>query len=504
MDKGRRVFLQSAATAVLGAALTGGAHLGESLFPSLVSVAKADAGLNQLAAPNILLILIDDLNNWAGCLGGHPPGLVRPERISPNIDQFSQGAVLFPNANCSTPACGPSRAGLLWGLGAWSSGIYSNNMPYAGSPVLRCLPSLPEYLRRNGYYTMGVGKRGHWPIPSSGALVWDEEGQMFYPSPVPPVLPANGIPGLGLDWGSMDVPKEAMGDWQTVLWAESRLARTYSQPWFLACGLVKPHQPWYVPEQFLRRFPLEEVARPVVLKGDLRDVPEAGQKLARRDKHAMIVAAGKWKEAVQAYLACISFADTCVGEILAALSRSPYGDNTIVVIWSDNGYHLGEKEHWSKFALWQEATRIFLAIKTPGESVSGRCSSLVTGLDVYPTLVDLAGLPMPSHLGRESPFEWPGRSLARCLDNPQTTWGGPVLCQHGNHIAIVQRTMRLIAYSKELNGPLGGLGFELYDLGVDPHEWNNLALDPRYGPYIQETLAEEAPKHFAPPAPKVK
>lgn len=178
MDKmSRRGFLRLTARTALGVTA---AHLVPSILPGfppvlpgLVRVTRADAALSRPrpTRPNILLICIDDLNDWPGCLGGYPPGSVRPELISPNIDQFSQEAVLFTNAYCSTPACGPSRAGLLWGLGAWSSGIYWNNMPYEGSLVLSRLPSLPEYLRRNGYYTMGVGKREHWPIPSSGALV---------------------------------------------------------------------------------------------------------------------------------------------------------------------------------------------------------------------------------------------------------------------------------------------------------------------------------------------
>jgi arylsulfatase A-like enzyme len=423
--------------------------------------------------PDVLLIAVDDLNDWTGHLGGHP------QARTPNIDRLVGRGVTFRNAHCAAPACNPSRASLMSGLRPWRTGIYTNDDP-AGA-VLRDTVTLNRHFLAHGYRTVGGGKIYHGSASEGRDDTWTEWVGLF------PGAKAKGkavnLNGLGrdhFDWGPIDVAAADMPDAKLTDWAVEQLRETpVGQPLFLAVGYVKPHLPWHVPREYFDRFPLESVRLPEVREDDLADVPEAGRKMANPGgDHAAVLASGQWKQAVQAYLATVSFLDDEVGRLLEGLENSPRADRTIVVWWTDHGWHLGEKQHWRKFALWEEATRISMAIAAPGVTApGGRCEAPVDSTAVFPTLCALAGLPVPEGVT--------GPSLVPWLRDPAAPSDAVAVCTHGrgNHAARDGR-WRYIRYADGSE--------ELYDHEADPREWDNLASRPDLGP-VKERLARAFP-----------
>ena len=378
------------------------------LLVALVVAARASAADDR---PDVLFIAIDDLNDWIGALGGHP------QASTPNIDRLAARGVLFTNAHCAAPACNPSRVALMTGRRPTTTGVYLNSQPWR--PVLADAVTLPQHFRAAGYRAIGAGKiyHGAYPDPTS----WDE----YFPSqqknrpddPIPSGRPLSGIPRTAhFDWGPVDATDAEMGDAQVVDWVCKQLSAPREQPLFLACGIYRPHLPWYVPPAYFDSGPsLDDVQLPVVLADDLADVPAGGVRMAKPGgDHRKVLDHGQWRPAVQAYLASMAFADAQVGRVLDALDASGRAEQTIVVLWSDHGWHLGEKEHWRKFALWDEATRVPLAFVAPGVSrVGGRCARPVSLIDVYPTLVDL-WRPIGAHgAGRPQPGAVAGRPFRR-------------------------------------------------------------------------------------------
>jgi arylsulfatase A-like enzyme len=278
-----------------------------------------------------------------------------------------------------------------------------------------------------------------------------------------------------------------MGDGQMIQWAVDFLERSHDKPFFLAAGIYRPHLPWYVPRKYFDLYPLDSIKLPEVEKDDLDDVPVAGRKMAeaRLADFELVKKSGKYKEAVRAYLASISFADALVGLLLDALEKSSYSSNTIIVVWSDHGWHLGEKGTWHKQTLWERATHVPFFIVAPGVTQPGsKCDRPVNLIDIYPTLIDLCSLKAKPKLD--------GVSLGRFLKNPKAKWDRPSLItyERGNH-AVRDQRWRYIRYNDGTE--------ELYDCGSDPHEWTNLAKDPKYDP-VKKELARWLPKSDAPPA----
>ncbi|MBN1559227.1 sulfatase, partial [candidate division KSB1 bacterium] len=372
-DISRRRFLCAA-----GAGLTAGA------------LAAWSAAGTKKAHPNILFIAIDDLNDWIGCLAGHP------DSKTPNLDRLASAGVLFTHAYCAAPACNPSRAALMTGIRPSTSGVYHNNQPWRRSEVLKDAVTLPQYFRAHGYKAMGSGKiyHGRYLDPQSWDYYYPGEKSDRPPDPRPSHRPLNGIPNAAhFDWGAIDAAPDEMSDWQVADWIIGQLNETHDRPFFLACGFFRPHLPWYVPQKYFDLYPLDRVTLPNVKKNDLDDVPQAGREMARISDHENVIRYDQWRKAVQAYLASISFIDESVGRVVDGLRQSRYADNTIILLWSDHGWHLGEKLHWRKFALWEEATHNVLMCVAPGITRAGRCAEPVNLLDIYPTLVELAGLP---------------------------------------------------------------------------------------------------------------
>jgi len=435
----------------------------------------------------VLFIAIDDLNDWVGCLGGHP------DVKTPNLDRLASQGMLFTNAFCAAPACNPSRTALMTGIRPSTSGVYDNAQPWRESQILSDAVTLPQHFMAHGYKALGSGKiyHGGYPDPESWDEYWPSKTLTKPPDPVPEKRPLNGIPKTAhFDWGPVDASKEKMGDWQVADWVINQLQQSHIKPFFLACGFFRPHLPWYVPREYFNLYPLEEIALPHVKEDDLEDVPNAGKKMAKPDgDHANVLKYNQWRKAVQGYLASISFVDECVGRVVQALDNSPYRDNTLVVLWSDHGWHLGEKLHWRKFALWEEATHNVLMFRVPGVTpAGGRCGAPVNLLDIYPTLIELCDLKVKPNLE--------GISLVPLLKNPEAEWNRPALTTHGrNNHTIRSKKWRYIRYEDGSE--------ELYNHENDEMEWYNLASDPQYQG-VKAELTQWLPELNAPESPREK
>lgn len=443
--------------------------------------------------PNVLFISIDDLNDWTGCLGGHP------QAKTPNLDRLAAKGCLFTNAHCPAPACNPSRGAILSGISPHRSGLYDNRQSLRDR-----LPDsdlMPRYFSKHGYWSAGSGKILHYVIDAKS---WDDYfpsketedpfPRTFYPLERPVSLPVGGTwQYVETDWAALDLSDEEFGgDWLVTEWIGEQLSTKHSKPFFLACGIYRPHEPWFVPAEYFEPFPLEEIQLPPgYLENDLDDLPPAGAKKGPNRYFAHIQEQGQWKRGIQGYLASIYFADSMLGRVLDALENGPNKDNTIVVLWSDHGWHLGEKQHWQKFTGWRACTRVPLTVYAPpgcpglpeGTRPNTQCAAPVSLLSLFPTLTELTGLPHKQ--------DNDGPSLVPLLRNRNHDWDNVAMTflgRPGNY-AVSGEQFRLISYD---NGDR-----ELYDVKSDPFEWKNLAQYPKFAGQISQ-LESQAPKDLAP------
>lgn len=469
-----------------------------SLALALVTFLLTPLSVTAQDRPDVLFISIDDLNDWVGPLGGHP------QTKTPNMDRLAAQGIVFTNAHAPAMLCNPSRAAIMTGISPASSGVYTNQTDWRRTSRLRDIPTIPRYFQDSGYRTFGAGKLFH----SSTYNPWAYFGyndttawHAYFPSldrqlpdeVTPHERPANGTPlSVNFDWSSVSTTDMAMGDGQVVTWSIDQIAQDVNSPRFNAVGIYRPHLPWYLPQEYFDMHPLETIELPPVIENDLDDIPAAPLTgvsrgaLAPMALHDWIVedtSNQRWREAVRAYLAGISFADAMLGHLLDALERSGRSDDTIIVLWSDHGFHLGEKARWRKETLWRDATHVPLIIVAPGVTTPGsRSDAAVSLIDLYPTLVELAGLEMPAHPE--------GVSLLPLLRDPDAEWEHAAVSTNrfGNH-AVSSDRYRYIRYVDGTE--------ELYDIESDPHEWRNLAGDPDYDDVIAG-LAERLPTHNEP------
>ncbi len=463
-----------------------------NVLVNAAGMAQASQGDN--AQPNVLFIAMDDLNDWVGCLGGHP------QTITPNLDRLAASGVLFTNAHCPAPACNPCRSAIFTGRAPNKSGLYDNRQQMR--EVMPTETIIPQYFREQGYFAAGSGKLLHYFIDAKS---WDQYfpkaesenpfPETFYPSHRPVSLKSGGPwQYVETDWAALDVTDEEFGgDWAVSQWIGAQLGREHEKPFFLACGIYRPHEPWFVPKKYYEPFPIESIQLPPGYReNDLDDVPEAGKKVARNRYFAHIQEQGQWKQGVQGYLASIHFADAMLGRVLDALQAGPNANNTIVVLWSDHGWQLGEKEHWQKFTPWRAVTRVPLMVRVPmgvsetlpqGTLPGTVCDAPVNLLSLFPTLLDLCQL--PAKPGNDGP------SLLPLLQDPQTqAWKHnsiTFLAKPGSY-AISGRSHRYIHYEDGSE--------ELYDISQDPHEWTNIAGQANSQDWLA-TLRSSAPTDFA-------
>lgn len=435
--------------------------------------------------PNVLLIGIDDLNDWTGSLGGHP------QAYTPNIDRFANSGTLFANAHCQSPVCMPSRASMMTSRYPSSTGLYFLfPQNHDESPQLEGVLTMPERFAQEGYEVMGAGKLFHnRENDHVFGSVGEYGGNFGTFGPYPEKQMVYDAPPKLWDWGvypKNDDDSETP-DYQIAQWAKDKLEQDYDKPFFLAAGFYRPHVPMYATQKWFDRFPLEEIQLPLVKDGDWDDLPDYAIDLTNLEHisptQEWMLEHGQWEHAVQSYLASIAFVDSCVGIVLDALENSPHKSNTIVVVFSDHGFHMGEKKHWAKRTLWEDGTRVLMAISGPGLGAQQRSTKPVGLIDIYPTLLELCG--MKADKGHE------GHSMSPLIDNPRTDdWSRPTLTNFGKgNNAVRSEYWRYIRY---LDG-----SEELYDHRWDPHEWANLASNPAFND-VKASLAKWLPEREAP------
>lgn len=494
--------------------------------------------LATLARPNVLFIISDDLNNYVGYLGGHP------QALTPHLDSLAATGAAFPRAYANNPICAPSRASLFTGIQPHVSRNFFWE-PWYENGLLASSRTLMEQFHRDGYAVAGTGKLMHhskdgiWPEfgpkANAGPYAWNGKTAVGHPSvPEPfrsagPVdggmgplsdIPYEGLAGKGWSLSTNrfarfhygdENDRDPLPDETYAEWAAQRLHQhaaalasdPNTPPLFLGVGFIRPHTPLYVPDAYFQKFPLESVQLPVILDSDTTDIfyngiipPEAkGLHYFQGLGAAYGSTEMGLKRYVQAYLACVAFLDDQVGKLLQALETSGLADNTIVIVTSDHGYMMGEKEYLFKDAPWEQCTQVPLLIRAPGVSIPGsRPAAPVSLIDLYPTLVDLCDLDKETRKsGSGAPLD--GHSLRPLLVNPDTAdWGGPDTALtlihavdtpasplpadaernvHAMHYSLRSRDHRYIRYN---NG-----SEELYDHRSDPREWINLAGDPDAG-----------------------
>jgi arylsulfatase A-like enzyme len=447
---------------------------------------------------NVLFIAVDDLNDWVGCLGGNP------QAITPNLDRLAkQQAMVMNKAYAPSTVCCPSRSSLLTGRRPSSTGVYGNNQNLKNAPKAKDVVTLPEYFGRHGYLTLSAGKifhkhatasvrdEGQWafhefahPGGSNKGMLWEES---------PAAALGQKVGANELEWGAVKAPVEETHDYLACKWAADQLQRDFAgKPFFLALGISKPHLAWFVPQQFFDLYPIEKIKPVEIFRDDLNDiVRQDGQPIFKPNANFLMAdKANLHKEAQRAYLACISYVDYCLGVLFDALQKSRHADNTIIMLWGDHGWHLSEKLKYGKIDLWEESDRVPFIVGVPGLTTPGfKCEGVVNLLDMYPTLVELCGLPPNA--------ENEGRSFVPLLQNPKMEWNHPTLTtyQFKNH-SLTDGRYRYTWYGGRANG-----AEELYDHATDPLEHKNLAAKPESKEIIAR-FQKHLPVHNEPDSPR--
>jgi len=436
-----------------------------------------------VGTPNLLFISVDDMNDWVGFLDGHP------QVKTPNMDRLAKRGIVFSNAHCAATLCGPSRAAVFSGKQPFRTGVYNNQQQ-----IRKLHPELvllPQFFHDQGYRTLGAGKLMHRKFKDMyDETFFTEQRWSPYVNKQPRSQPEesrlarrplNGMPNdrqrlqpgrfSSFDWGAVPVQDTEMGDAKVASWAAEHLQKESHTkgPFFLAVGFYRPHIPLYAPQKYFDLYPADSTVVPKFPSNDLADLGSAAIALSHSIQtaglHKSVLQHGQWKDAVSAYLACISFVDAQIGELLDALDHGQYAENTIVILWSDHGWHLGEKEHWGKTTGWERSTRVPLVI-VPSKAdavryqVGSRCKEAVGLIDLYPTVIEMCGLSAKPELD--------GVSLVAQLSNPEAETNRSVVTSVKKGIYSVRdKRWRLIHYADGSE--------ELYDHQQDLEEWQNLA-----------------------------
>jgi choline-sulfatase len=465
----------------------------------LLSLGVASGATTQ--RPNVVFIAIDDQNDWIGAMG-------HPVAKTPNMDALAARGTLFLNAHCNAPLCNPSRTSLLIGLRPTSTGIYGLSPSFRSLPEWQDRVSLPQHFAANGYKTMATGKIFHTGTSAGGGkgkgkakkakadqAAAVQEFQVVGTAGGVGIKPDHKLIGTSpmgnnplVDWGTFPHRDEDKGDYNVASWAVDQIqTATPDQPFFLAAGFFLPHVPCYATQQWFDLFPDDDSILPKITASDRSDTPRFSWYLhweLPEPRLPWAQQANQWRNLVRSYLACTSFVDSQIGRIMTAIDKAGIADNTIVVLWGDHGWHLGEKGITGKNTLWDRGTKVPLIFTGPGVA-KGRCSQPAELLDIYPTLIDLCKLSPRTDLE--------GLSLQPQLTNADSPRQRPAITSHnqGNHGVRSQR-WRYIHYADGSE--------ELYDMQADPNEWTNLAALPEHAAVIAEHR-QWLPKVDRPPAP---
>jgi len=451
--------------------------------------------------PNVLFFALDDLCDWVGPLG-------YGQAVTPNMDQLAKSGVTFSNAHTAGVFCAPSRSAIFTGRHASSTGCYTTQVYFHDHPDIQ---PLQVTFRKGGYGTFGAGKLFHHPEGFVDLRGWDEffvrtqeqkengwglnswsVDSPILPQPYPNSLynsdrkPANKF---FLEWGKvLNENEDKMADTIRTDWACDLLRKKHDKPFFVAVGLYTPHFPNYCPEKYFDLYDRDKIQPPPYKTDDLDDLPPAIRKAktARGAIHRRLEEIGAVKDAIHGYLACVSYADAMLGRLMKAIEEGPNADNTIVVLWSDHGYHHGEKMDWGKHTLWQRTSQVPFIWAGPGVQRGAAVDATVSLIDMYPTLIAQCGLPAVKALD--------GDSLAPVLRNPAVAKDRNILLpgMSPGEYAIINRNWRYIHYRDQTE--------ELYNVRQDPNEWCNLAGNSDYEK-TKARLRAAAPTAFAKPGP---
>ena len=443
--------------------------------------------LNSFSAgkPNVVMIAVDDWNDWMGALGNR-------QVKTPNLDKLAKMGVTFHNAHTAAIFCTPSRTAIMTGLLPATTGCYENEVFLYDYPEL---VTLPKMFKNQGYEVVGGGKvfhhmpgyldldaynyYFHWN-PNEKTRGWGLDAWSFENKATPHQIPVSDVAKV-MDYAAFDfvaLPnelEEEMADTKCFNWAAKYLSEKHSKPFLMTVGSYAPHKPNYVPEKYFDLYPLDKIQLPIVKEDDLEDVPELIKKRMMNQwdrQFSKIEGLDKGRERiVQAYLAACSYSDAMVGKILSALEKGGYIKNTIIILWSDNGYHMGEKNHYAKHTLWQRTTNVAYFIAGPDISPGGNHYGAVSLIDTYPTLLELTGI--------STDIKLDGKSLVPVLKDPSIDFGRTVVtsASETNH-SVVNSEWRYTSYGKD--------GEELYNIKNDSNEWNNLASKPAYRGIIEK------------------
>jgi arylsulfatase A-like enzyme len=452
--------------------------------------------------PNIVFFALDDLNDWIQPLGYE-------QAITPNMDRLAAAGITFTSAHTAGVFCAPSRSALFTGRHASTTGCYTTQVYYRDHPDIR---PLQVVLHDAGYATYGAGKLFHHPAGYLDRRGWDEfhvqdpaqktrgwplESWTLEMDIIPEPFPygpfqrgKDMMDAWFLEWGPVkNEHEERIPDTLRTTWICDVLKRKHDKPFFAAVGLHAPHFPNYAPQKYFDLYDAAKIEPPRIKADDLEDLPPAVRKAKenRAAHHKRLVELGAVNEAIRGYLACVSYADAMLGRVLDAIASGPNADDTIVVLWSDHGYHHGEKYDWGKHTLWERTSHVPLLIAGPGIARGERVDATVSLIDLFPTITALAGA--------EDPQPRDGVSLVPVLKDPASARDREVLLPgiKPEEYAIINRDWRYIHYADG--------GEELYDVRNDRHEWHNLASLPMHRAVI-DSLRSHAPATFAAPGPE--
>lgn len=447
------------------------------------------------------MFVVDDLCDWVSPMGHR-------QAITPNMERLAERGVTFLNAHSPATFCTPSRTAIFTGQYPSTTGFYRNQVYHFSRPDLQ---PLQVTFRKSGYSTFGAGKlfhhrpgyvdlrgwneffvRSQWQRENGWDMIAWRHGESPFPQPHPssPFNEGKQVTGgLFMEWGRVPNDKEEeMADTIRTNWACDVLKQEHDKPFFLAVGLYTPHFPNYAPAKYFDLYDVDSIQPPPYKEGDLDDLPLRIQRIKsnRSRIHKELEEKGLIKQAILGYLAATTYADAMLGRVLDALQNSPHADNTIVVLWSDHGYHHGEKGDWGKHTLWERTSNVPFIVAGPGIAKNQKVDTTVSLIDLYPTFIDLCGLDKVGQLD--------GQSMVGILKNPSTALDRSVLVpwMEPNAYAIVNQDWRYIHYA---NGTE-----ELYDQKKDPNEWHNLASHADYA-QAKAGLKAQAPDSFAEPQP---